>query len=231
MKTETAEWLTIDIRTFWHAGTGKSSGSYLDALAERNRDGLPVLPGRHIKGLLRDAYRHAFALDRIERLPDSLAAALEKSGIGTLEELLFGSISDKEIRTRTRPGMLRVSSGQLPLSERAALNAEPTLKPFLYFELFSTAIDANGVASTDSLRGIEAAAPTRLIARLDLELTATEPSHLEAQQALLDDECRWEWLDPALAMMDAVGASRHRGMGEAVITRGAGQQQRREAAA
>jgi CRISPR/Cas system CSM-associated protein Csm3 (group 7 of RAMP superfamily) len=47
--------LTIDIRGYWHSGTGRGSGSHLDALVDTAHDGLPYLSGRHIKGLLRDA--------------------------------------------------------------------------------------------------------------------------------------------------------------------------------
>ena len=47
--------LKIDIQSYWHPSTGRGQGSDVDALAHRDKDGIPCLPGRTIKGLLRDA--------------------------------------------------------------------------------------------------------------------------------------------------------------------------------
>ena len=202
--------LIIELQGFWHAGTGKSSGSHLDALTDKDRDGLPFLPGRHIKGLLRDAFRHTRPLGWIDD-------PAEPHGEHPLERLLFGSQSGKELRTETAPGMLRVSNGELSHGEKSALNADETLKPHLFFEMFSTAIDAAGVAKTETLRGIEVCAPMKLRSRLTLDLTAVESRHIEEQERFREKGNCWQWLEVTLPLLDAVGANRNRGLGEALF--------------
>ena len=56
-----AQRLTIDLRGYWHPGGGRGGGAVLDAVTHRDSSGLPVLGGRHIKGLLRDALESAAA--------------------------------------------------------------------------------------------------------------------------------------------------------------------------
>ena len=46
---------TIKFRSFWHAGSGVATGMEKDSQVIRNADGLPFLPGRTLKGLLKDS--------------------------------------------------------------------------------------------------------------------------------------------------------------------------------
>lgn len=45
----------IRFYTYWHCGSGLSGGSSADALVVRDEEGLPYVPGRTIKGHLREA--------------------------------------------------------------------------------------------------------------------------------------------------------------------------------
>ena len=49
--------LTLKIQFFspWHCGSGLSAGADTDALVIKNPQGLPVVPGKTIKGLVREA--------------------------------------------------------------------------------------------------------------------------------------------------------------------------------
>ena len=47
--------LRFEIQSFWHAGSGRGDGAVADATVLRSRAGLPILPGRTVKGLLREA--------------------------------------------------------------------------------------------------------------------------------------------------------------------------------
>src|SRR5690625_450439 len=47
--------LQIQIFSYWHTGSGMGKGPELDATVIRDSTGLPYLPGRTIKGLLREA--------------------------------------------------------------------------------------------------------------------------------------------------------------------------------
>ena len=45
----------IELHTWWHCGSGQSAGADVDALVIKDKNGMPFIPGKTIKGLLRDA--------------------------------------------------------------------------------------------------------------------------------------------------------------------------------
>jgi CRISPR/Cas system CMR subunit Cmr4 (Cas7 group RAMP superfamily) len=47
----------------WHCGSGLSSGSDLDALVVKDAEGFPFIPGKTLKGLLKEA---AFELIKLK---------------------------------------------------------------------------------------------------------------------------------------------------------------------
>ncbi|MHB1798136.1 RAMP superfamily CRISPR-associated protein [Metallibacterium scheffleri] len=193
-----AQTLKIDVLGYWHAGTGRSGGAVVDALVHRDPSGLPVLPGRHIKGLLRDA------LERAE--------AWNWDGYAGLAEHLFGQRSERiEPGVVPRPGCLRVSDGRMDSSLARYLVASSNGKHHisrLFRSLHSTAVDhETGSAKEHSLRGIEVTIPLQLHARIEAIADADSPPP------------DWhERLRDVLPLIDAVGAHRTRGLGRAVLS-------------
>jgi hypothetical protein len=192
--------LTIAIHSYWHPGTGRGSGFYLDAMTHTGADGLPRLPGRTVKGLLRDA------LWRAETW------GWTKVPIDTTE-MLFGS-KPKQDSNLSEPGQLRVADATLPddvadyLSRTAAGRQ---LIPNLYREHFSTAIEHHtGVVSERSLRGMQVVVPLTLTAELSVM-----PGQ-DAQRKLPADW--YDRLTAVLPLIPAVGAYRTRGFGRAQLT-------------
>ena len=190
--------LRVELLDLWHAGSGRGQGRALDAVALVDADGLPYLPGRQLKGLLRDALR-----------------CLEGWGhvaAGTVSRV-FGDEIDAEpddLRTRrSQPGQIAVSSAVMSAAESAWLRSEDGRAgiPHLFVEVFSTAIDDNGVASDYTLRGVQMVVPMTLQA--DLQLQATD-----AQQAVLDIKA----LEQAAQLVQQVGAHRSRGAGRARLS-------------
>jgi hypothetical protein len=184
--------LLLDIQSYWHPGTGRGSAFHLDAVTHAGADGLPRLPGRTLKGLLRDA------LWRAEQWgwPDVPAGSTAA---------LFGTAADGE--SISRPGLLRVADAVLPehISAYLAGNSDGRkLIPGLYREHFSTAIDGKtGVAKGRTLRGMRVVVPLMLVAVID-EVTG------------VDDVPDWhERLAAVLPLVTAVGAYRSRGFGRA----------------
>ena len=55
MNTETIRY-TIEFYSDWHCGSGLASGAEADAVVIKDRDGLPYVPGKTIKGLVREAF-------------------------------------------------------------------------------------------------------------------------------------------------------------------------------
>ncbi|KOR31459.1 hypothetical protein TI04_00710 [Achromatium sp. WMS2] len=189
--------LKIEITSYWHSGTGRGRGSQVDAITHRNIHQLPSLPGRTIKGLLRDAvYRWeqfgGYANQQMTNAP-------------TITEGLFGPFGGA-----TWPGLLRLSDAQLPLAEREALIGQQPLIAGLYRNYFSTAIDhKSGVAQESSLRGMELVIPLTLYAQIELIPNAK----------YLDLQPHWyKLLSRALPLVQAVGSHRTRGLGRATLT-------------
>lgn len=206
--------LSIQFQNFWHAGSGRSSGHHLDAICLKDKNQLPYFPGRQLKGILRQAVRRAEAWGWYKT--NTLASGLAQSH----EELLFGSTSQDSERHHTFAGVLQVDNANLSAPEYIYLqNAEQAqLREFLFDEIFSTAIDDNGTAKKYSLRGVEVCMPTQLFAPLFLQFTALDHSHQEQQEKWLATQDPWEILRKALPLIDALGAHRSRGLGEAILS-------------
>ena len=192
--------LTIELLDFWHCGTGKGSGEFLDALVERDRAGLPYVPGKMLKGLLRDAVGLCEAWGRLHE---------------GLQHRLFGSDSfNNETQQPAQPalpGCLQVSNACLP-SELLAWLAHPdnvNYRQALFREAFATAVDAkSGVALGKSLRGMEVAIPMTLEAEIKPVPGQTPPQDWQAA------------LTKALPLVGAVGHQRSRGLGRCILKTG-----------
>lgn len=182
--------LNIHFASYWHAGGGRDAGSVLDAIVQRDAHGLPVIPGRHIKGLLRDA------LERAEHWG--------WEGFDGLPATLFGDRSETAASATPRAGCLRVSDGMLPVSISAWLGSEQgaPLRPGLFRSVYATAVDGDsGVAKDHSLRGIEVTVPLDMTSSIE-----TIPGHKAPQN--------WPArLQEVLPLIDAIGAYRSRGLG------------------
>ena len=185
--------LVIDIHNWWQPGTGRGSGAHLDALAHTDADGVPELPGRTVKGLLRDAMERAQALGWIE---------------GDLARQLFGHSGSPD-EPFTEPGVLRISSARLPDAERRwlACTDGEAASQHLFSELASTAIDtASGTAQSASLRAIQVVLPLKLRA----EIVPMPGSDIPNDWSSALEQC--------LPLIRSVGSGRSRGLGRATLS-------------
>lgn len=182
--------LQVELFSYWQAGTGRGSGAHVDNLTHTDADGLPEIPGRTLKGLLRDAVRTA-----------GLRGWLTD---GNLHTVLFGQRAEEH--GESRPGCLRVGSARLPTGERQWLaEAGRDCLPELFRDLHSTAIDpATGTARPRSLRGNQVVIPLVLKAQI---------GQLGPTPAGWDEQLRL-----CLPLIRAIGSSRSRGLGRARLT-------------
>ena len=196
-----AKTLRIDILDWWHCGTG-IGGGFADARIDRDPEGLPCVPGRHLKGILRDAARRA---EGWGALPG-----------GSVEELFGGDpaeteeLDPKAPKPRPEPGALRVSTARLAPQVRARLRRDPRLRAVLTALFAQTAVDpATGTAREKHLRRIEVTVPLELFA--ELRWIGTE------EHALAD---RWPQLlaDAVFPLVFALGADRTRGLGRVELS-------------
>lgn len=183
----------IEFFSDWNCGSGLSAGADVDALVIKNNLGLPFVPGKTIKGLLRDA-----AYDLID-------TEVSKVDIDLLTKC-FGlapvKTTDKE-ETSVEPALSFFTNVQLAADiQNYFENAEknPSIankKESFYRKISSTKIDSKtGVAEKHSLRKIQVSIPLELYGEIQ-----NVPS-----------ECI-EGLAQCMKMIKRLGTSRNRGFG------------------
>ncbi len=186
--------ISFNIQTEWHIASGEEGGAYADSLMLKDANNLPFIPGRSVRGLLREACQ--IAIDNQWEDNDFFS-------------LLFG-YSDEH---RSSQGVLRVSNATLSKQERSFFtNHGNEVHQHLYRVHYSTAIDKKtGVADNGSLRGIEVAAPMTLTSSLTLD---TNHPNIES----IDNDRLHALLVHATPLITNIGAKRHRGYGQIEVT-------------
>lgn len=142
---------TITFVDYWHIGSGLSGGTDVDQLVLKDSHKLPIIPGKTIKGLIREA---AFFL------ADCDQTRVSKQWINNA----MGESSDESVGI--------VPSGRLffsdaTVSKQFEVELNTAYVPYLYHKVASTKIDKNtGVSSKGSLRKVEVTLPIRLHASI-----------------------------------------------------------------
>ncbi len=133
----------IKMLSDWHCGSGLDSGADADLLVIKDENNLPYIPGKTIKGLLRDAL-----LDMLD------VGKVEQSALDTL----FGKVNEDK---STSPGKSSFYNAELPAVEKNEIVMN-SLSTHLYRNVASTSIDEKGVANQGSLRTMEVCIPMTL---------------------------------------------------------------------
>lgn len=139
----------IQFYSDWHCGSGLSAGADADLLVIKDKNGLPFIPGKTMKGLI---------LDGARTLVD--AGEISKSSIVSI----FGCENDKE--QPPQGGVAYFSNANLTESIQRELCSDPNKKSMLYRNITSTAIEGNGQAKEHSLRSMEVTVPLTLFAKV-----------------------------------------------------------------
>lgn len=142
----------IQFHSYWHCGSGLAAGAGVDALVVKDANQLPFVPGKTIKGLLREAMEelHTFDAESNKYSDEDFLA-------------LFGS--DDEAKHKAATSFFR--NAELKEDEQKAIINEK-LQDHLYKAVSSTAIDAaTGIAKEHSLRKIEVVVPCALYGEID----------------------------------------------------------------
>jgi CRISPR/Cas system CSM-associated protein Csm3 (group 7 of RAMP superfamily) len=213
--------IKFNLHSYWRAGTGRGGGSILDEVVHKDTYGLPCLPGRTVKGLLRDAVYRAEKWGHVAENTTINwfgSDSLEPNETETLLETEPLPKGETETRLETEPGALGVSDARLDeelrnyfisllTNERKDLIKEGKLLCQEFFhQIHATSIDhKTGSAEDKSLRGMEVTIP--------LTLTATL---YELQPAKLIENWHQE-LKKCLPLIRAVGTSRSRGLGRVTV--------------
>ncbi len=140
--------IIFEMLGYWHMGTGSGKGFDYDAVVSKTAKKLPYIPGRTVKGLLREA---VLLLEEAGRVASGTTADL------------FGR-ADVDSRYDSAEGRIAFSSATLHPDPSAEPGWNNSLPDYLYAGIASTRIDERGQAVDQSLRRIEVAIPAVLTA-------------------------------------------------------------------
>jgi len=184
---------TITFYSDWHTGSGLTSGSNLDALVIKDKYGLPYIPGRTLKGLLKDAADELFGLGALG------SDFIEKVfGLPTNQPATGSASIDLEDKGRTKKGECFFSNATISGDLSKAVIANQ-LHSFFYRSVASTAINGEkGIAKKHSLRVMETTIPCTLSAEI------TEFPDIEGYQEHMENCLKW---------IKRLGQNRNRGLG------------------
>lgn len=155
--------LQLEFLDYWLVGSGSSEQTWLDEESEKDHLGLPYVPGRSLKGVLREALLLGQSWGWVPPPKDADAD-------NCWAALLFGSGSHARAGLspdQSQPGLLQVGDACLSPAQQAALRQHTGLRRQLQRALSSTALDAEtGAAREGSLRSVEVNIPITLYAQL-----------------------------------------------------------------
>ena len=138
----------VTFLTWWHCGSGQAAGPDVDELAINDVDGLPFIPGRTMKGLLRDACQQMEGYGMVGKDADRINA-------------VFGYYDENDTRYAAK-GDAFFSDVVLPVADRRKIGADQTLCNAMYSSIAATAIGDDGIAKDHSLRKIQVTVPCEL---------------------------------------------------------------------
>lgn len=179
---------TITFHSDWHCGSGLAAGADADALAIKNKDKLPFIPGKTLKGLIRQAV-------------EELVSFGYKNGDKGLLEKTFGELSNDGDKVIMKQGVAFFSNAELEdLTKKCII--KQGMQEYFYRNIASTAIDPKtGIAKDHSLRKIEVCAPCVLHAYI-----SNVPDEMVG---LITD---------GMKFIKRMGVNRNRGLGRCTIT-------------
>jgi len=134
----------VEFFTDWHCGSGLSSGSDLDLLVIKDKDHLPYIPGKTIKGLVRESIEEICNFQNTKNANEIIA--------------VFGEESKSQ-------GCVFFTNIEMNKDLRKSIISNK-LQKYLYRSIASTAIhnegEKKGTAIENSLRKMEVTVPCSL---------------------------------------------------------------------
>lgn len=182
---------SIEFFDYWSTTAGLAGGSLADSLCLKAANGLPYIPGKTIKGLMREATEvlqmqeiELFTSDFIDYVFGELERAPNDSLSGTSTKEALSFFSDATLDKGTAKDIL-----------------DKHLNTQMFEYLASTAIESSGLATPGSLRRIEYALPCTLFGSV-----YNVPIKYKSQ------------LTNCANFVKRLGYNRHRGFGRCKIT-------------
>ena len=180
--------IAIEFFTYWHCGSGSSGGSRVDALVARDREGLPYIPAKTLKGHIREI---AESLGDCTFVNECFGGSSNDGKDGKEKDICY----DKNYIGKEG----KCYFFNAIIEEKIDKN----LSSYLFTTISSTKIDDNGLAVDGSLREIEVVVPLKLYATIEFD---EDSKHYESKMI------------EAFKQVKRIGLNRTRGLGRCEIT-------------
>ena len=190
---------SIEFHTDWHCGSGLTAGADVDALVVKDKNEMPFIPGKTIKGLVREAVEELLLLNG--DFQKKTEAFIKTFGNSEDRNAMVDDESNKaKDYNYMKKGDAFFKDATLDEKEYKAITSNDAAR-FMYRDIASTAIDDNGIAKDHSLRKMEVVVPCTLHGEI---LNVPEE---------MDDE-----IVRSFGFIKRLGQNRNRGLGRCTIT-------------
>lgn len=139
----------IEFLSYWAVGSGKGGGYGADSVVLKEQ-GLPIIPGKTLKGLWREAFSEAFPNEVVD-----VFGHTKKTG------------KEEEDQGDNKSGKINFGTARLPEALRMALENNISASKELYNKRTSTKVDSGKQAEENTLRKMEVCVPMVLEAEID----------------------------------------------------------------
>ncbi len=198
--------ISVEFTHFWHCGSGQSGGKKSDALVVKDNFNIPYIPGKTMKGILREAVRQVEGFKQFKDIYDN--------DDFSLTDVLFGSRDNK--REKQFGGLLAVSDARLDKVELDYLVENPNKTQLLTRNVNRTAINESGTAVEGSLRTQEVAIPMTLTSEIELLSLPTNNKQLIVLRKEVSANIN-SIISGVLPFVDGIGGLRQRGLGRCIL--------------
>lgn len=179
---------TITFHSYWHCGSGLAAGADVDALVIKDKNGLPYIPGKTIKGLVREALDEILSTKGEKEMDDTYLKTFGYLDEETVEE----KKDEKFIKSDT------FFSNATMIDKDSIVGKQ--LQRFLFNSISQTAIGEDGTAKKLSLRKMQVVVPCKLQGEI-----------IDVPDDMADN------LLNALRFIKNLGVNRNRGLGRCTI--------------
>jgi CRISPR/Cas system CSM-associated protein Csm3 (group 7 of RAMP superfamily) len=149
----------IEFLSDWHIGSGLDAGADADNIVLKDENNLPYIPGKTLKGLLKDALNEMANVGKVKK---------------ELIDKIFGGVTENG---STIAGKAFFKDAVLPENEQKEI-IENNLSDLLYRNIASTKINKKGVAEKNSLRTIQVTIPAVMYSNIILKEDITGAEEL-----------------------------------------------------
>lgn len=143
----------IEFFNYWHSGSGLSGATYADSIVNKTDENLPFIPGKTLKGLLRDA------AEKINELSSNLVSQ-------DFILKVFGKDGSEKKTTKEDEGQAFFTNAYLSENLSRKIKRDG-LSEKLFTVISSTQIDKEGQAAEGSLRQMEVTIPLTIYAKIE----------------------------------------------------------------